>query len=533
MYDNITDSRREFLKKFFQISVQGNQDANGYNYYNSLKEEITKAFEDLKRPKQHQMKTVTTGSGAKEKFILEVASNALSYSSKKLDIKTIAHKLVSLRGDLLLHDLDAKPRQLTDGQTIWSVQGNSLVVSTCKDKPGSVVGVLADMKNEQIQLTPRRLLPIRDTSDPLQLLFLLVSNISNLKPSSINIDIGPGGMLPEICDNLLLRQIINDNGLTPPPDSIDVTPILKFFLENVVILRLQNQNFAYTGILISLLEAATVRGNDSKLKSFFCCLPGIYSETVQPFIALFSLQNFQLLHLDVKEATNPQMLIKLLQGFMTAPCSHPQRLVITRGLAQPFFLNESLLASLDMGGAIVPECALQHKTLQTTSPESILQFVLLLPSVRLTELILDSHNSYVHLCVCHPDLQVAKLILDLSFYPRAIDRNVYLATIKDDLILLLNKPNLQEISITGKWQGFQEAKLGLLLGLGKHPRHLKRIILDVKGYNEEELKALWTMLFTLKQSHKLDIVLGGNFRTEIGRFRRSAIYESWTQLATR
>ena len=526
----LTDSRREFFKRNFEISVQGSQGAKS-NYY--LREEnlITKAFENLKKAEQCQLK-MTTRSDAKEMFVLEVVSSALSYSSKELDLKTIAHKLVSVRGDLLLHDLDAKPRQLVGGQTIWSVQGNSLVVSTtCKHKPERTAGVLADMKNEQIQLTPHRFLPICDTTDQLQLLFLLVKSIGNfIKPSSVNLDIGPGGMLLEIRDNLLLKQIMTDNGLNPPPDSIDITPILKFLLENVVILRLQNQNYAYTGVLISLLEIATLSGNDSKLKSLFCTLPGIYSETVQPFTALFSLRNFQLLHLDLKEATNPQVLIKLLQGFMAAPCSHSQRLVITRGFAQPFLLNESQVASLDMGGATVPDCALQHKTLEATSPESILQFILLLPSVRLTELSLNSHYSYVHLCSCHPDLQAAKLILDLNFSPLYVDRNVYLATIKDDLISLISKPNLQEISITGKWKGFQEAKLGLLLGLGKHPHHLKKIVLNVKGYEDEELKALWTALFMFKQSHELDIILGAKFRAEIGTFQRGDIYKSWEQL---
>jgi hypothetical protein len=57
---------------------------------------------------------------------------------------------------------------------------------------------------------------------------------------------------------------------------------------------------------------------------------------------------------------------------MIAQCSHSQQLVIditcTGGFALPFFLNESWLASLDMGGAIVPQCALQHKTLRMSSP---------------------------------------------------------------------------------------------------------------------------------------------------------------------
>lgn len=534
VYDS-SDSRRQFFKKLFQINVQGSQDTTGY--CRSLKEEVTVAFEDLKKPEHRKIKIVNTGSSAREMYLLEIASNALSYSSKS-ELKTIAHKLVSIRGDLLLHDLDANPRQLTDGQTIWSVQGNSLAISTCKHKPGSTVGVPADMKNEQMQLTPHRFIPICDATNSLELLSLLM-NVSTLKPSSINLDIGPGGIPPEVRDNLLLRGIVIDNGSNPPSDSIDVMSILKFLLENVVILRLQSQSFTYIGLLVCMLEAATVRGNESPLKSLFCCLPDIYGETIQPFISLFSLQNFQLLHLDLNEVANPQMLIKLLQEFMIAPCSHSQQLVIditsTGGFALPFFLNERRLASLDMGGAMVPKCALQHKTLRMTSPhlmEHMLQFILLLPSIRLTELVLDSHNSYIHLCACHPDLQVTKLRLVLNFAAHAKDSHILLATIKNDLISLLNKPNLQEISIAGKWEGFGEAKLGLLLGLDDHPSLLKKIILDVKGYSEEELKALWTTLFMFKQLHKLDIVLGGNFRADLFKSRRSAIYESWKQLAT-
>jgi hypothetical protein len=47
----------------------------------------------------------------------------------------------------------AKPRQLTKGQTIWNVRGNSLAICICNNNPESVaVRVPADTKNEQIQL---------------------------------------------------------------------------------------------------------------------------------------------------------------------------------------------------------------------------------------------------------------------------------------------------------------------------------------------------------------------------------------------
>ena len=537
LYD-ISESSHQLFKTLFQLNIQGNQGTIGF--CKNLKEEMTIAFEDLKKATHHRIKTVLSN---KETYLLEITSNALSYLSRS-ELETIAHKLFSIRGDLLLHDLDANQRRLTDGQTIWNIQGNSLAISTCNNKPESTaVHVPADMivNNEEIQLTPHRFIPICDTTNPLAVVLLLI-NTGTLKPSSVNLNVGPGGIQLEVRDNLLLRQIIIDSGSNPSSDCIDAMSILKFFLENIVILRLQSHSFTYIGVLISVLDAVTVRGNESQLKSLFCCLPNVYGEVIQPFTSLFSLPNFQLLHLDLDEVANPQMLIKLLQGFMIAPCFHSQQLVIditcTGGFASPFFLTERWLASLDMGGATVPKCAHQHKTLRMSSPhlmEHMLQFLLLLPSIRLTELVLDSHNnSYVHLCACHPDIQVAKLRLVLNFHSRAKDSHILVATIKDDLISLLNKPNLQEIFIAGKWEGFSEAKLGLLLGLDGHPSHLKTIVFDVKGYSEEELKALWTTIFTFKQLRKLDIILGSSFRADLsGKFYRSAIYDSWTQLATR
>ena len=517
------DYRHTLFKKVFQINVQGFL-ANK-SYLSNLKSEMTSVFEDLK--KHHG-----TNDMDKEKYLFEIASYTFSYLSK-LDLRMIAHKLVSIRGDLLLHDLDSKPRQMTDGQTIWNVQGNSLVVRTCKHKIRSAISYPVHTKNEHVQLTPHRLLPICDITDQLELLLLLMRT-SNLKPSSVNLDIGQGGIYSDIRTNLLLRQIISDNHLSCPSSNIDFVSILKRFLESVIILRLQSQSFTDIGVLISLLEAATVRGNDSQLKSLFCCLPDIYGETVQPFTALFSLQNFQLLHLHLRESVNPQTLIKLLQGFLTAPCSHSQRLVIdipstttlTGGVHLPLILNERRLALLNMGDATVPDCGVQHKIIRTTTPDYILQFVLLLPIVRLNELVFNSNNySNLHLCACHPDIQVAKIVINL--YTRAKDSHILLATIKDDLIALLNKPNLQEISFGGKWEGCKEAKLGLLLGLDKHPRHLKKIILDMYGYSEEELRELWTALTTLKRLYTLEIVLRKSF---IDMLRKFTIYKSWIQL---
>ena len=517
------DSRRALFKKIFQINVQGSL-ANR-SYCSNLESEMTSVFEDFKR-------NDGKNDMDKEKYLFEIVSNALSYSSE-LDLRTIAHELVSIRGDLLLYDVDAKPRQMIDGQTIWNVQKTSLVVSTCKHKLESAIGYPVHTKYEDVRLTPHRLLPIcNNITDQLELLLLLMKT-SNLKPSSVNLDMGPGGISREILKSLLMSQIISDNRLSCPSSIIDFTSILKSFLERVFILRLQCQNFTDIGVLISLLDAATLRGKDSQLKSLFCCLPDIYSETVQPFTALFSLQNFQLLHLHLTESANPQTLTKLLQGFLIAPCSHSQRLVIdisTGDLIQlPSILNERRLALLNLGGATVPDCAVQHKIIRTTIPDYVLQFVLLLPTVRLNELVLNANNySNLHLCACHPDIQVAKIVINL--YIRAKDRHILLATMKDDLIALLNKPNLQEISFGGKWESCKEAKLGLLLGLGKHPRHLKKIFLDMYGYNEEELRELWTTLAMLKRLYRLEIVLRKSFIDMLQKFTDNTIYKSWIQL---
>ena len=551
-----SDARLAFIEKLFQINVHHNKSTWSHwshrshrrshnnnrdavlrlsdSEFTSLKREMESAFKELKP------ETGTKVMKKQENYLLEIASQVLSHTSHLsfTELRSTAHKLISIRGDVLLKDQEAK--NWSKGvQTRWSIQGNPLAISTRIFRV-TRTDTQRKQNDYEVQLTPRRLLPIHDRADPIEL-FSLLTNVCNLKPSSVNLNFNT--LSQPIWDNLLSEQMASDTRLSfPSADSVSCISTMKCFLENVAILRLQSKEYVNSRLLIATIEAVLGKENKSHLKSLFCSLPDLYEETIQPFTAFFLLQNFHLLHLDL-ERINPHTLFKLLQGFMTAPCSHSQQLVIcTTGILQlPPCTNEQQLASLDIGGATVPDCALQHKTLQMTAQDRILQFVLLFPSVRLTEVVLyctnsrltiDSNDSYIHLCACHPNFQVAKLIIKWGFHAKA-DNQILLATIKDDLISLLSMPTLQEVAFEGRLDGFKEAKLGLVLGLRqrswfRYP--LKKIVLGVNGYSEEDLKALWNALFSLPQLHQLEVALGRTFIDMVKNFS-AVIYDSWTQFA--
>ena len=238
---------------------------------------------------------------------------------------------------------------------------------------------------------------------------------------------------------------------------------------------------------------------NGKLRSLFCSIPSLGMEIIQPLSNLFLMKTFYRLHLEIDDFC-PQAITKLLQAFMTTRCNLAQKLIIrtSESARQSPFLTKQQLASLDMGPVTISECALHHKTLQIYPQNYILQFLLLLPCIRLTDLELNCSSgttSNFHFCASHPNLQVKKLTLNLSKQDSADENKLIKATIENDLRLLISNPALRELHISGNWGGFPEAKQGLLQGLQQQRQpnltcKLRNLNLDMAGYSEKDVQSL-------------------------------------------
>ena len=175
-------------------------------------------------------------------------------------------------------------------------------------------------------------------------------------------------------------------------------------------------------------------------------------------------------------------LSKLLFAFLTAPCSHKQHLTIEvdktheRNLLESDLsaaiiqirdeLNVADLATFDMGGVTIPQCAVEHKVLHPSkSSPAVLYLVLQLPTIRLNELHVESIKN-LHLCSLHPDLQVMKLFIDTNESEKDEDSHTY----REDFVRLLMMPTLREISIRAYW--CNDLQIGLIEGFHKRAESL-------------------------------------------------------------
>ena len=417
-------------------------------------------------------------------------------------------KLISISGETLLWNLTgsvplhprAAPCAKDCSCRVLTVQTTAL--SACRSR-------------NVVQLTPHRLLPIRKRNNLSELLLLLTKDCG-LNPTSVNLDVSMVSETTSYPQNILHRFTLSFR-------------TIRCFLEQATVLRLLCQQNDDVETLNAIITGRIL----SQLKCLFCTTTDLEHSTVQQLSALYSLQHFHQLHLTI-EMIHPS-IDTLMKEFMTAPCSHTQHLIIhTEGGTLPFTMDTRQLATMDMGGATVPDCACQHKMLQFTSQDTstnILHPILQFPTIRLNELILncfDDYYPYLHLCACHPDLQVAKLAIDLNEQPY----HILMTTVKNDLISLFKMLTLQELSISGHWVGFENAKHGLVLALYQRSTlcSLRKVTLDLIDYNREEFKELWDALFSLPQLHQLEIALGEEF-TMKAVVCTKLICESWTQCA--
>lgn len=493
-------ARPTFIKTLFQMTVY-NSNTNNENDPRivRLKTEMESAFQS------HCNKAKFTNN--KEEYLIKLTAKALSCAGTAVTLT--AHKLVSLHGTLLSEQLGITARN------IWKKQAISLAVPMGTLKH-SRAGTPLLVRQGATFLTPHRLLPICEGANSIELSFLL-THTCKVRPTSICLDIDK--ISQPILENLQAEKIVIDNGLAVAHGHFSCLSIMKCLMEKVIVLRVESLKYLHiTGPMITLIEAAMGNG---KLKQLFCAIPSLYVETVQSFSNLFLMRNFYMLHLEIDDY-NPQTMIKLLQTFMTVPCELTQKLIIStpENTRQIVFLTKQQLGTLDMGYSTVPECALHHKILQSYPQNHTQQYLLLLPCIRLIELQLTCSSDmipFIHLCACHPDLQVKKLVLNL-FKCVIADKNKLLkATIENDLLLLLSKPHLRDVVITGNWDGLQEAKEGLVQGLYRQTQsdmQLRCLTLDMVGYSDEDIQDLLKAIVSFPQHYRPKVFRGKKFLEE-------------------
>ena len=479
--------------------------------------------------------TETENCSAMKAYLLEIASNILSIHC--FDLKALCHKLISIHGDVLLSSLQSgslhQPCENSlCSQGVWNKQATALATRTTVHRPRG--------RASNVQLTPHDLVRFYDNCDPTELLSMLFKQ-ENLQPSSASVHIE--AISESILNGLCAEQLSHDCGGRLPSDEVKYMSIMNHFLTKVVILRLKCDRYRNIGVMLNMVNAATIDGQHSKLKHLLCTLPDMFMDIVQPFSKLFTLQNFYQLTLEV-DAVYPLALSKLLQAFMTAPCTQTQKLVIfsKKELQFPTPLKVSQLASLTMAPDTPPPCSVQHKTLEFSSQKEFtnaLYLILQFPRIRLKELALVNlsvYHQYLHFCAMHPDLQTTKLVINLRWIPKNFD---FLATTETDLISLIKMPLLEELCVTGAWGKFSEVKRGVSLGLQGRSKSdlppLRKLALELESaelYEKHDIQTLCDSLFSLAELEKLTIVFGKGFVDLVQQHDYEDIfYRSWLEHA--
>ena len=477
-------TRPAFIKSLFQMNVYQSNGSKDNKKIAVLKKEMETAFQGLYDKEKF--------ANDKEEYLTKLTAYVLSCS----DVRKVANKLASLQGSLL-------SQQLGVSKHVWDTQATSMAVLGRRYPTDYCHG----HTHVDILVIPHRLLLICENADSIDLLSLL-THTCKIRPTSARLDID---LISQPFLENIQAEIIMDNGLAVIPERVSCLSIMKSLLEDVVILRVESQKCPnITGPMTALIEAAKSNG---KLKSLFCLIPNLYTEIVQPFSDLFYTKTFHMLHLELDDFSE-QVMIKLLQVFMTAPCDAAQTIVIKSSAAsiwKPPVTTRTIqqIATLDVGTTTVPECAVHHKTLQTNSSDHILSFLLLLPCIRLTQLVLHHSidvNSLYHLCMCHPNLHVKKLTLNMYKHYSDKANKLMDTMIANDLHTLLSKPALQELILIGDWEGRQKAKNGLIQGLQqqkiKPELQLKSLTLNTLGYSDEEVQTLLEVIVSFPEDRQ-------------------------------
>ena len=477
-------------------------------------------------------------------FMFEIASDLLTASG----LEDLVRQLVSIQGNLVLSNLAGSSHQdcrnpVACNQEVWKRQVTALAVKEIDAFSYPYYGFGG---HNVIWLTPHHLMHFYDKSSPVELLSIIF-NSCELRPRGVNfcIDAVSQSILPSLCTEMLAL----DSNLTLPSEDAKYTSIIHCFLENVISLRLQCDEYSHIGVMVNMVKIAIAKGQDSNLKHLICTMSDLYMDITGPLCSLFSLKNFQLLLLDVNKAY-PLALNHLLQAFITAPCPHVQKLIIrVRDSQFQLILKENQLASLDMKDITIPSCSLKHKILTFSSRDGLnngLYLLLQFPVIRLKKLSLLTSSKNFHLCAIHPDLQMTKLEINvdvMSFTSHSRQTPQQKNTLQEDIVSLFQIDSLQKIHISGIIGGIgresSEVKHGLVQGLQRrsHLTPLKKLSLELEihhSYEGQDFETLCNAIFSLPQLQDLKLVLGRGFGNMISQNSyEEVLYKSWSHKAAR
>ena len=465
-------------------------------------------------------------------YLLEIASDLLceSYGSS---IEKSVHQMISIPGKQLLsalmtgstHQGCHNPYCKKD---VWKQQATPLIVRNCDTLPRSY-----STYSQEVQLTPRYLMPVCQNADSVTMLSSLVKGC-RLHPLSANVHIN--AISKSLLSSLIAERFALDSGCTLP---LKCTPIFEHLLQKVVILSLKCEKYVHIQVMIGMIKAAIANGQDSKLKHLRCIVPNVYMDMVEPLSGLFSLQNFQQLTIDLEEV-HPHMLTKLLKAFMTTPCQHKQKLCLKIAqCVQLPKLTTSQLGSINVGSDNIPSCSYKILELSSQSVTNSLNLLLQFSTLRLQDITFDvrsNDNEYLHLCAIHPDLQAIKLTINVHNVTTQIASHVTtMATVQEDIISLFTKPSVDKIVVCGSWGQLTKIKLGLALGLQGRSHlqlpPLKELSLELESahsYKVRDFQSLCDAMFSLPQLENLELVLGKGFVDMIKQKRfEEVLYESW------
>ena len=425
--------------------------------------------------------------------------------------------------------------QSSNSQAVWKKQATALrVVDLSELHSRSRLKSKYPEQANTIRLYPSRLglASIPSLQDELLLLRLIMD--CNLQPSSASIYVDL--IKPSILTELREESFVLDSGFSLSSKQIVHTSIINNLLRKVAVLRLRCDKYANIGVLLNMIHAAIADGKDCRLEHFFCTIPDMYMDVVQPLTTLFSLPNFHQLSLVVDEVYPPS-LSKLLLGFMVAPCSHEQILTIhaKKGMSPLGDFRSEQLAALGTGGDTVPDCGTEHKTFQFFPQgdyDRALYLLLQLPTVRLRKILLSLRSQYYHLCAVHRDLQANKLVIDTSSCGGDTDEK--------DLVSFFAMPSLKKICIHGDWGHMDEFKNGLVNGLHKrttsHLLPLSKVALELRipnSYKKIDFEMLCNAIFSLSQLDGLKLILGAGFAAMVRQPGfEDVMYRSWRRNAS-
>ena len=459
------------------------------SYFFTLKTEVDSAI---------RSSTKKESISARDRFFIWFISDVLSRAHYA---NTFNSRVTSIDGLKLLKNLTSDhsiPITEEFSSTLWWKQYTSLKV-------------------EGTELVPHRLQSDYSGDNPQHLLTILASSHCPRLPS---VCIHVNSLSQYIRDALYIGKFAKDNGSTILRQSETYRSVMKSILSRVEVLLLKCDKYSNIGVMNDMIQAATSERSECKLQFLFCVMPDLYVDIVQPLSNVFTLQNFEELFLELDD-TYLLSLSELLRSFMTTSCTTKQRLTIQTNTKLRFSEGVRLadLASLELGGVDVPQCAIEHKELRF-SWMGVLHLLLQLPTIHLNEVHIND-SEYLHLCALHPDFSVEKLTIATS------KREPVPLTYQEDFATLLQMPALREITIDGYW--CHEAKVGVILGLQRRAHSapaLRRIYLDSRlgGLNAKEYRPLYDAIFSLPELDQLTLDLGDKF-TDV-----DLIYERWTKI---